>query len=121
MSFKDHFQISDLMTIPDQNQHDPNKKVWVNFLPNIDFGHLLTMIGFTGALLVQWNAMDKRITIIEEQLKVVSAQYAEARSDNKGTLNEVRTDVKMVKDSLNDIKSAMAITQYRLELQTGKK
>lgn len=115
MSFKDHFKLSDMTPLEGTKQIDPSKRVWVNFLPNIDFGHLLTMIGFTAALVVQWNAMDKRITIIEEQLKVVSSQYAEARADNRGTLNEVRGDVKNVKESLGEIKSTLALTQYRLE------
>lgn len=109
------------MPLDAERQSDPTKRVWVNFLPNIDFGHLLTMIGFTGALIVQWNAMDKRITIIEEQLKVVSAQYQDARADNKGTLNEVRIDVKQVKESLTSIQSALAIAQYKLDNQPGQK
>lgn len=114
MSFQDHFKVSDVMPL-ESEKAERGKKIWLNLLPNIDLGHMLTMIGFAAALTVQWNSMDRRITIIEEQQKVLMAQYGESKSDQKMTLAEVRGDVKQVKDALTEIKNFMAITQYRLE------
>jgi hypothetical protein len=119
MSFSDHFKVSDIMPL-ENTSTERGKKIWLNLLPNVDLGHLLTMIGFTAALVVQWNSMDRRITIIEEQQKVLMAQYTESKSDQKATLNEVRGDVKAVKEALGDIKSVMALTQYRLEQSQTK-
>ncbi len=87
MSFKDHFQVSDNMPLPADPQQQ--KKVWVNFLPNIDLGHMLTMIGFGVAFFAQWNMMDQRITKAE----MVNQQQEAVISEVKGDIKEIKAVV----------------------------
>jgi hypothetical protein len=123
MPFRDHFTVSNMMPLDDSNSRSETsgRRVWLNFLPNIDLGHLLTMIGFAAALTVQWNAMDKRITIIEQQQQQINAQYSESKADQKQTLQEVRSDIRTVKDTLQTISQTMAVAQYQLSQQKGGK
>lgn len=116
MSLREHFKMSDQasLEVPTDSR---GRKVWVNFLPNIDFGHLLTMVGFAAGMALQWNAFDRRLTIAEEQLKQVSGQLTESRSNNRETLNEVKSDVKGIKEAVTQVQQSMALTAYKLEQQ----
>lgn len=100
MAIRDHFMVSDVAPLEARGR-DPNKKVWVNWLPNIDLGHVLTMATFVGALIVNWNIMDRRITVIEQKLANSEVQTAEFKSD-----------VKEIKASLGDIKSTLAVQTF---------
>lgn len=80
-----HFQITDTMSLPNASQQvsDNQKKVWVNFLPNIDLGHMLTMIGFGIAFAAQWNIQDRRITVAETAVEQQKQQITEIKGDLK--------------------------------------
>lgn len=84
------FQVTDTTTMPlESHPEQQSKKVWVNFLPNIDLGHMLTMIGFGIAFAAQWNIQDRRITIAET---AVQQQKVEI-TDIKGDLKEIKAVV----------------------------
>lgn len=80
MSPPGHFQVTDNQQLPGQT---PVKKVWVNFLPNIDLGHVITMISFLAAIGAQWNIMDRKITIVEQRSAQQDAQVVEIKADLK--------------------------------------
>lgn len=90
------------------------KKVWVNFLPNVDLGHLLTMIGFAGAMVIQWQAFDRRLTIVEEQNKMQDIALTAYRTDTREGSQEIKSDIKDIKASVGQIQQAMALAQYQL-------
>jgi hypothetical protein len=95
----DHFKITDTMPL----ETPAAKKVWVNFVPNIDLGHLIAMLTFLGGLALQWQVMDRRITIIEQKQLVTSEQSAETRSDLKeikSVINKIGTDL-AVQNAMN--------------------
>lgn len=106
MSFKDHFQVSD--TMPLESEQQPNKKVWVNFLPNIDLGHLLTMIGFGVAFAAQWNIQDRRITTIEAQQKHAEVAQADVKSDIK-EIKAVVLNIQLQQAALNAARAAAQV------------
>lgn len=93
-----HFKVTDTMPIeptPDA------KKVWFNFVPNVDLGHILTMFAFSIGFATQWNIQDKRITVAEQKLIQVESQ-----------LTEFKSDVKDIKTSLAQIQSALAVQNF---------
>lgn len=83
-----HFQVTDNASLMTQDG-TPNKKVWINFLPNIDLGHLLTMVGFAVAMFVQWNIMDQRVTRAEMQ----NSQQDQSLKDIKDDIKEIKAVV----------------------------
>lgn len=113
MTFKDHFKVSDHMPITDESPD--RKRVWVNFIPNIDFGHLLTMIAFAGGMVGIYNNMDKRLTIVEEQNKQLISAMTDGRQVTRDTINSVQSDVRQIKEGLIQMQSDMRLTVYKLE------
>lgn len=88
----EHFQVTDSALL------EPNsrKKLWVNFKPDIDLGHLIAAFTFLGGLGLQWQAVDRRITILEQRQTVTAEQNAETRADLKeikATINTIGKDL----------------------------
>lgn len=77
----------------------PDKKI--RFDATINLGHVLTFFGFIATGLGMWQAMDKRVVVLEESRVVQAAtdrrQDAEL-SDNKKT---VREDLKEISAKLD--------------------
>lgn len=77
----------------------PDKKI--RFDATINLGHVLTFFGFIATGLGMWQAMDKRVAVLEESRVVQAAtdrrQDAEL-SDNKKT---VREDLKEISAKLD--------------------
>jgi hypothetical protein len=68
---------------------DPQKKI--RFDGTINLGHLLTVATFLGAGVVGWNAMDKRVVILEEARLVqrqIDRRQDEDLTDYKRTSRE---------------------------------
>ena len=68
---------------------DPQKKI--RFDGTINLGHLLTVATFLGAGVVGWNAMDKRVVILEEARLVqrqIDRRQDEEFTDYKRTIRE---------------------------------
>lgn len=92
----------------DEQQVVPHKRM-INFIPNIDLGHLLAMLTFLGGLFLQWNVMDRRLTIAEEQLKQVNGQNQELKSANRENYLELKVDVKEIKQTIGSVQQTLAI------------
>lgn len=89
----DHFKVTDSQMLEPDSR---SKKVWVNFKPDIDLGHLIAMATFIGGLFLQWQAMDRRVTIIEQKQSVTTEQTAETKNDIKEikvVVNKIGTDL----------------------------
>jgi hypothetical protein len=68
---------------------EPQKKI--RFDGTINLGHLLTVATFLGACVVGWNAMDKRVTVLEEARivqKQIDRRQDEEFNDYKRTIRE---------------------------------
>lgn len=68
---------------------EPQKKI--RFDGTINLGHLLTVATFLGAGVVGWNAMDKRVTVLEEARIVqrqIDRRQDEEFTDYKRTIRE---------------------------------
>lgn len=89
-----HFKVTD----SSQLEPESRKKVWVNLKPDIDLGHLIAMATFIGGLMLQWNAMDRRVTVIEQK-----QQQLESLS------SEVRADLKEIKKTTGTIETNLAV------------
>ncbi len=101
-----HFRVTD--TMPLEPSPDA-KKVWFNFVPNVDLGHLLTMFAFSIGFATQWNIQDKRITVAEQKLLQVEAQ-----------VSEFKGDMKEIKRSLAQIEATLAVQQFMNTQQPRK-
>lgn len=86
-----------------------SKKLWVNFKPDIDMGHMLAMLTFLGGLFMQYNSFDKRVTIIEQK---------QAQTESQG--QEVKIDIKDIKKSVGEISTQLAVQNYITKQPPGK-
>lgn len=96
----EHFKVSDTMPLATPEA----RKVWVNFVPNVDLGHILTMVSFASALAVTWNLQDRRITVAEQKQAASEAQLAEVKSvvkDIQMTLTQIQITL-AVQGTLNN-------------------
>ena len=91
-------------------QHaDDTQKHWIQFERRIDLGHLIAMLTFLGGLFLQWNVMDRRLTIAEQQLLVVSSQNAELKAQNRENYLELKVDEKEIKQTVGSVQQTLAI------------
>jgi hypothetical protein len=73
---------------------DPQKKI--RFDGTVNLGHLLTVATFIGAGVVGWNAMDKRVTVLEEA-RLVQKQIDQRQDDDRADIKRtVREDMKEI-------------------------
>lgn len=87
----------------------------IQFDKTINLGHVISMIMFLAAISVQWNMVDKRITVLEESRTIQrerdAAQDAAAREK-----------AQEIKETLRDVKSGIEKISDRLSLpQSGRK
>jgi Tfp pilus assembly protein PilN len=101
-----HITVTD--TVPRKTPE--GRKVWVNFIPNIDLGHMLTMVSFAAGLAAMWNIQDRRITVVEQKAVSVEQQS-----------QELKTDVKEIKAALVQIQTTLAVQTYITNANAGKK
>jgi hypothetical protein len=80
----------------DGQQSPATKKVWVNFKPDIDLGHVIAACTFLGGLFLYAQGFDRRLTIIEQKEEANAAQAGEMKSDLKEikkAVNEIGTNL----------------------------
>lgn len=81
----------------------------IQFDKTINLGHLISVVMFLAAISVQWNMVDKRITVLEESRAIQrerdAAQDAAARDkaqEMKDTLREVKAGIEKISDRLTN-------------------
>jgi len=82
----------------------------VAFDPTINLGHVLTFLGFLVTGFSAYNALDKRVTLIESQSAAAVDRAREQDGRLKETLSEIRGDVKELQRSLNDVNRNLSST-----------
>lgn len=84
------------------------KKTGIRFDPTINYGHLLTFVGFLITGFIGWTTLDKRVVALEEAQK--TQQQIDRAQDQmlhqqmqhiRDTLNDLRVGVQRVDDRLN--------------------
>jgi hypothetical protein len=98
-----------------------HKEPWINFVRTIDLGHLIAMATFIGGLFLQWNVMDRRLTIAEEQLKQASSQNIELKAANRENYLELKVDVKEIKQTIGSVQQTLAIINATNQRDTLRK
>lgn len=91
-------------------QHsEDTQKHWIHFDRRIDLGHLIAMMTFIGGLFLQWNIMDKRVTLAEEKLAQTANTQQEIKSNNRDNYLELKIDVKEMKQTLAVVQQTLAV------------
>jgi hypothetical protein len=79
-----------------ERQAMPEAQKKIRFDGTINLGHILTVLTFCGAGAVGWNAMDKRITVLEEA-RVVQQQIDKRQDDDRNDMKRtVREDMREI-------------------------
>lgn len=102
----EHFKVSDQVPLGANMEPSPHSKVWINYLPNISLGNILSIVSFCGLIVAGWNAFDKRLSIVEERQSVATQQITEVRKDSsdiKAALQKIDNQLEVQKFQLNQI------------------
>lgn len=70
----------------------------------INLGHLITLIVFVVTGTSVWNSMNSRQEKIELQQAYMEERMREQEARTKDTLQEIKSDVKTVQRTIDDIK-----------------
>ena len=90
---------SDFTPLADSG-HRPRR---VTFDPTINLGHVLTFAGFLITGFSAYSALDKRVTLVEQQAGVVVERGREQDVRLKDSLLELKSDLKDLQRSVNDV------------------
>lgn len=86
-----------------------HRRPGINFIPNIDLGHVISMATIVGGLFLQWTVMDRRITVAEEQLKQAQHQNAELKAASRDNYLELKVDVKEIKQTVSSVQQTLVV------------
>ena len=87
---------------------DPIAKKRLTFDPTINAGHILTFISMVVAVLVSYSLLDKRVGVLEERSNAAIIQSADKQAEQKESLREIKSDIKDLQRSVNEISRAVA-------------
>jgi len=87
---------------------DPTDRKRLNFDPTINAGHILTFIGMVVAVGVSYSLLDKRVGVLEERSNAAIIQAADKQAEQKESLREIKSDIKDLQRSVNEISRAVA-------------
>lgn len=77
----------------------------IQFDKTINLGHVLTMITFLAGISVQWNIIDKRVTVLEESRAIQRERDAaqdQAAREKAGEIKEALRDLKHGIEKISD-------------------
>ena len=87
---------------------DPTEKKRLTFDPTINAGHILTFISMVVAVMVSYSLLDKRVGVLEERSRDAIIQAADKQAEQKESLREIKSDIKDLQRSVNEISRAVA-------------
>ena len=87
---------------------DPTDRKRLNFDPTINAGHILTFIGMVVAVMVSYSLLDKRVGVLEKRSNAAIIQAADKQAEQKESLREIKSDIKDLQRSVNEISRAVA-------------
>jgi hypothetical protein len=79
----------------------------LTFDPTINAGHILTFIAMVVGLMTSYSLLDKRIGVLEERSNTAIQQATERTTEQKDAIREIKSDIKDVQRSLNEISRAV--------------
>lgn len=87
---------------------DPTDRKRLNFDPTINAGHILTFISMVIAVIISYSLLDKRVGVLEERSNTAIIQAADKQAEQKESLREIKSDIKDLQRSVNEISRAVA-------------
>jgi len=79
----------------------------LTFDPTINAGHILTFLAMVVGLMTSYSLLDKRIGVLEERSNTAIQQATERTTEQKDAIREIKSDIKDVQRSLNEISRAV--------------
>ena len=79
---------------------EEKEKTKLHFDPTINLGHIITFIGFMATIGMGWVTLDKRVLIVESNLRTQEIR-------DKGQDNEIQSNAIYVTTSMNDVKRSL--------------
>lgn len=80
----------------------------VKFDPTINLGHVLTFASMVAAVMASYALLDKRVGLLEERSNAAIAQASDRQVEQKESLREIKSDIKDLQRSVNEISRAVA-------------
>lgn len=80
----------------------------VKFDPTVNLGHVLTFASMVAALMASYALLDKRVGLLEERSNTAIAQATDRQVEQKESLREIKSDIKDLQRSVNEISRAVA-------------
>lgn len=80
----------------------------VKFDPTINLGHVLTFASMVAAVTASYALLDKRVGVLEERSNAAIAQASDRQIEQKESLREIKSDIKDLQRSVNEISRAVA-------------
>jgi cell division protein FtsL len=80
----------------------------LNFDPTINAGHILTFTSMVVAVMVSYSLLDKRVGVLEERSNAAIIQAAGKQAEQKESLREIKSDIKDLQRTVNEISRAVA-------------
>ncbi|MCA0214504.1 MAG: hypothetical protein LCH79_15170 [Proteobacteria bacterium] len=87
---------------------EPHERKRLTFDPTINAGHILTFISMVVAVMVSYSLLDKRVGVLEERSNTAISQAADRQTEQKESLREIKSDIKDLQRSVNEISRAVA-------------
>ncbi len=80
----------------------------VKFDPTINLGHILTFASMVAAVMASYALLDKRVGVLEERSNAAIVQATDRQIEQKESLREIKSDIKDLQRSVNEISRAVA-------------
>jgi hypothetical protein len=80
----------------------------VKFDPTVNLGHVLTFASMVAAVMASYTLLDKRVGVLEERSNTAIAQATDRQVEQKESLREIKSDIKDLQRSVNEISRAVA-------------
>jgi hypothetical protein len=80
----------------------------IKFDPTIKYGDLLTFGAMVVTVTISFSILDKRISVLEERSRADSVVAVSQQSEQKETLKEIRSDIRDLQKSVNEVSRAVA-------------
>lgn len=80
----------------------------VRYDPTVNLGHILTFVGFIVTGAGAYALLDKRVGVLEERSNAAIVQATDRQIEQKESLREIKSDIKDLQRSVNEISRAVA-------------
>lgn len=80
----------------------------LKFDPTINAGHILTFAAMAAGVMTSYAMLDKRIGVLEERSNSAVIQATDRQLEQKESLREIKSDVKDLQRSVNEIGRVIA-------------